>query len=161
LSRAARDVEDAVRRLAFIGSAKHLGAPPDRDEPCGPHCEYVVAKGTETTGDTEEIEDAAVAETAQALPPIACSLTTADLRGRVADWRQALAGAERTAVPGGVRLTVPSDRAAALAAPVVAEQRCCPFIGFRLEVAGPVLRLEVSAPSSASDLLEEMFPSSL
>lgn len=139
----ARAADLAEFTATLRGTLRHLDALPDRDEPCGPHCEY------EADPDDQEP------------PAIACSLTDGEMRERLADWRQVLAGADRGRVPGGVRLTVPSGRAAALAALVIAEQRCCPFLGFRLEFAGADVRLEVSAPSGASDLLEEMFPSSL
>jgi hypothetical protein len=47
--------------------------------------------------------------------------------------------------------------AAAVAGLAAAEQDCCPFLDFRLHLDGPVLHLEVRAPSDAADLLAALF----
>ncbi|MFE1932699.1 hypothetical protein ACFW95_20510 [Streptomyces sp. NPDC059474] len=65
--------------------------------------------------------------------------------------------AERTPVPGGLRLTLPADRTAIVAVLAAAEQQCCPFFDFRLHLDGRVLHLEVRAPADAADLFAELF----
>lgn len=89
--------------------------------------------------------------------PIACSLTASEAGGRLADWRAVLAGAERQDVHGGVRLTVPASRAGALAELAAAEQRCCPFLDFALELDGQVVHLEARAPDGGAEVLAALF----
>ncbi|OMI32969.1 MerR family transcriptional regulator, partial [Streptomyces sparsogenes DSM 40356] len=60
-------------------------------------------------------------------------------------------------IPDGLKLTLPADRAAALAELAAAEQRCCPFFDFRVHLHGPRLSLEVRAPADGADLLAELF----
>lgn len=206
--------EDAVRRLEFIGAAKHLGLPleeiaellavwesgacaavkadlrprlaarldvaetrhselevfiatlrralghldalPDRDEPCGPQCELLDAEAVLESDNELRSEPAATPE-----PAIACTLTGSDQRDRSAEWRTVLDGATRVETPDGLRLTIPADRAAAVADLAAAEQRCCPFLRLSLHFADGRLALEVRAPDEAADLVSEMFSSSL
>ncbi len=89
--------------------------------------------------------------------PIACSLNASEAGGRLTEWRAMLAGAERRDVPGGVRLTVPASRAGALAELAAAEQRCCPFIDFVLELDGQVMHLEARAPDGGAEVLAALF----
>ena len=88
---------------------------------------------------------------------MACSLPRGDLPGRAAAWRAATSGATAAAIPEGMRLTLPAGRAAAVAGLAAAEQDCCPFLDFRLHLDGPVLHLEVRAPSDAAGLLAALF----
>ena len=85
--------------------------------------------------------------------PIACSLNASEAGGRLAEWRAELAGAARQAVHAGVRLTVPAARAGALAELAAAEQRCCPFFDFVLELDGQVVHLEARAPDGGAEVL--------
>jgi DNA-binding transcriptional MerR regulator len=119
----------------------HLDVLPDRDDPCDTDCE------TLTRGDAP----------ARDVVPVACALTGTDQAQRAAAWRAAVQDAERTPTGDGVRLTVPSSRAAVIAALAVAEQECCPFFDFRLELDGPLLYLEVRAPAAAARLTAELF----
>ncbi|MFI1781959.1 MerR family transcriptional regulator [Streptomyces rubiginosohelvolus] len=89
--------------------------------------------------------------------PVACSLSGDGLRERTARWREAVAGATRAAVPGGLRLTLPVDRVARIAELAAAEQECCPFFDFRLHLDGPHLHLEVRAPADGGALLTGLF----
>ncbi|MFJ2899393.1 MerR family DNA-binding transcriptional regulator [Streptomyces sp. NPDC087218] len=50
-----------------------------------------------------------------------------------------------------------ADRAGDVAAPAADEQRCCPFLGFRLHLDGPVLHLRVRAPAEGAALLAQLF----
>ncbi|MFC8693845.1 MerR family transcriptional regulator [Streptomyces parvus] len=91
--------------------------------------------------------------------PVACSLGGDGLRERTDRWREAVAGATRTDVPEGLRLTLPVDRVARIAELAAAEQECCPFFDFRLHLDGPYLHLEVRAPADGGALLTDLFGS--
>ncbi|MEV6316757.1 MerR family transcriptional regulator [Streptomyces sp. NPDC051776] len=227
--------EEAVQRLALIGTAKHLGLPlgeigellavrdagtcadvkadllprvtarldkaerqhgglisfidslrsaltrlealPDRAGPCGSACGFpdtdtarpdtntarpdtnTARPDTDTAPpDTDTSRpDAAVAEEHWRTAPVACSLSADGLKQRAGQWRTAVDGAVRAWIPGGVRLTLPSERAGAIAALAAAEQQCCPFLDFRLHLDGRVLHVEVRAPSDGAALFHELF----
>lgn len=89
--------------------------------------------------------------------PVACSLSGDGLHERTAEWREAVAGAARAAVPEGLRLTLPVDRITRIAELAAAEQECCPFFDFRIHLDGPHLHLEVRAPADGSALLTDLF----
>jgi DNA-binding transcriptional MerR regulator len=139
----------AVRRAAELdafsstlqGALEHLDALPDRAEPCDPRCAFLPAGGLERW------------RTA----PVACTLTGDFAGERAAQWRDVLDGATRTAIPEGLRLTMPVERAAAVAGLAADEQRCCAFFDFRLHLDGPDLRLEVRAPEDGAELLRALF----
>lgn len=136
-----RDADkQAAEAAAFATSLRaaldRLDALPERTGPCTPDCVEPVA------------------------PPIACSLPANDLGHRVAQWQELTDGARRSDLPGGVRLTLPADRAGAIAALAADEQRCCPFFDFRLHLDGASLHVEVRAPAEAAPLLDDLFPPS-
>ncbi|MBF6332494.1 MerR family transcriptional regulator [Nocardia transvalensis] len=91
--------------------------------------------------------------------PIACSLSADDEAARTEQWRTVLDGATRTRRDSGFRLTLPADRAAALAELIVAEQRCCSFFGFTVRFSGATLVLDVDVPPEALELAEPLFGS--
>ena len=125
--------------ISTLGSAlEHLDALPDHAEPCGPQCAAILTAAPRRT------------------VPVACSLTGDGMRERIAQWQDVLDGAAHVEIPGGVRLTVPVERAAAVADLAVAEQRCCPFFDFRLRLDGPNLHLEVRAPEAGGGLLGDL-----
>jgi hypothetical protein len=88
---------------------------------------------------------------------VACSLPGEDRADRAAAWREELQDAARTTIPGGLRLTLPAGRSAAVAALAAAEQDCCPFFDFALRFDHPDIHLEVRAPADAADLLTSLF----
>jgi hypothetical protein len=88
---------------------------------------------------------------------VACSLTGAGVIERVEQWRSALAGATRVEIPGGLGLTVPSERFTTLAELASAEQDCCPFFDFRFHLDGRDLHFEVRAPAEGAGLLADVF----
>jgi MerR family transcriptional regulator, copper efflux regulator len=90
-------------------------------------------------------------------PPLSCALTGPERADRLGRWRTLLAGAEVTAVPGGLSLRVPDGRAGALAALAGDEARCCPFLSFALRIDDGGARFEVTAPAAAAPLLAEVF----
>lgn len=93
-------------------------------------------------------------------PPVACTLGAGEASGRVRQWRQVVAVAtDSTATAQGWLLRLPPDPglAARVSALAVAEQACCPFFGFRLELRPGALELHVSVPGAARPLAAELF----
>ncbi len=133
---------------------EHLDALPDQDGRCGPQC------GSLAPGPGEPEQPTASRQTRQDTDdeawrgaPVACSLDGPAAGDRIRQWQDLLAGAEREPIPDGIRLTVPSDRAAQVAGLAAAEQQCCPFFDFRLHLAGREMHLEVRAPAEAATML--------
>jgi hypothetical protein len=95
------------------------------------------------------------------LPPIACTLTVAEYRQRVADIGQIARDAlrERRHIDGGARLTFEDigDVRERLEGLVAAESQCCPFLAIRLTAADGRLVLEVTGPEPAAPIIEELF----
>ncbi len=138
----ARIAELAAFTASLRRALAHLDALPDRSGRCDPRCGLLAP---EEQGDRWRGV------------PVACSLTGEAVAERVGRWRQILDGAEPREIDGGVRVTLPADRVAALAALAADEQRCCPFFDFRLHLDGPAVHLEARAPAQAADLLGELF----
>jgi hypothetical protein len=94
-------------------------------------------------------------------PPIACSLTAADYRQRVAEAgdvaREALR--ERRQIDGGERLVFQEtgDVRRRLGAFVAAESACCPFLAMSLQSDGGRLVLDITGPELAAPIIEELF----
>ena len=94
-------------------------------------------------------------------PPIACSLGSDSLRGRLDEWQNLLGHAvARRVIDGGVRVefdgAVPAGELMRL---VAAEQDCCQFLRFAITVDTRGIALEVSAPSDARPIVESLFGS--
>jgi hypothetical protein len=93
-------------------------------------------------------------------PPIACSLTAADYRQRVAEAgdvaREALR--ERRQIDGGERLVFQEtgDVRRRLDAFVAAESACCPFLTMSLRSDGGRLVLDITGPELAEPIIEEL-----
>jgi hypothetical protein len=94
-------------------------------------------------------------------PPIACSLTPADLRTRQADTaalaRRSLRSGCR--VSRGERLVFAADAGteSALREVIAAEQRCCAFLSLDLRRAGDSLELTITGPEEAKPIIAELF----
>jgi MerR family copper efflux transcriptional regulator len=94
--------------------------------------------------------------------PIACSLTSEDARGRVAEWRELLESSidrvERT--DSVARLHVVGDDQTLLRVVDLAEREkaCCPFFDFSLELGHDQRWLRVSVPPDAAAVLNELLP---
>jgi DNA-binding transcriptional MerR regulator len=89
-------------------------------------------------------------------PPIACTLGTAEMGGRLAEWERLLAAVDQR-LPlqsGGVRVEFSADvDVADLARLVDAERTCCAFFRFAITVDGRGVGLEVDAPAEALGLV--------
>lgn len=158
-ARLAEAEERAVGAVAFAaalrGALARLEALPERGGRCGAECGFPGGAGGEPEPGGA---GAHVGGERWRAAPVACSLGGEGLARRGADWRAALDGAAPPeAIPDGVRLTLPADRIAQVAALASAEQRCCPFFDFRLHLDGPVLHLEVRAPAEGAALLAALF----
>ena len=93
--------------------------------------------------------------------PIACSLTGAEYRKRVADTGQVAREAlrDRRPIDGGAHLSFEESAAVRerLEALVAAESQCCPFLTMNLSAADGRLVLEVTGPELAAPIIEELF----
>ena len=92
-------------------------------------------------------------------PAIACTLSAASMKGRIADWNALLTHVDRRErIDGGVRsvftATVTIDELMRL---VAAEQDCCQFFRFAITVDTRGIALEVRAPDDARPIVESMF----
>lgn len=150
-----RAADLAALTAALLGALEHLDALPDRAGSCGPDCGFPgpgPAAGERTV-------DVALSPGPEGwrTAPVACSLTGDAMAGRAAAWREVLDGAARAAIRDGLRLTVPVDRTARVAALAADEQGCCPFFDFRLHLDGGALHLDVRAPAAGADLLAALF----
>ena len=92
-------------------------------------------------------------------PPVACSLGTAELTDRLAEWRRVLAGATgrvHGVGPHDVVLRLgPETSAAELAALCAEEVACCPFFAFDLTIDVNGLQLRVAVPVGAEAVLAD------
>ncbi|MGW6055352.1 MerR family transcriptional regulator [Streptomyces sp. NPDC055189] len=157
-----RAVELAAFSASLHTALEHLDALPDRASPCDPECGFLAPSAPAVTR-TSPV-DAVLAHSRQSAEtegwrsaPVACSLTGGGLHERIVQWREAVDGAARTAVPDGLRLTLPVDRTARVAELAAAEQQCCPFFDFRLHLDGPSLHLDIRAPADGAGLLTDLF----
>ncbi|MCX5527323.1 heavy metal-responsive transcriptional regulator [Streptomyces bobili] len=92
--------------------------------------------------------------------PVACTLGGSELGERTAQWQALVAQATgREDVVDGLCLTFPStpELAAELASLAAAEQDCCAFFDFTLNLAPARLTLTVRAPEAAGTLLADLF----
>ncbi|MER8161341.1 MerR family transcriptional regulator [Streptomyces sp. NPDC094472] len=88
---------------------------------------------------------------------VACPLSGQGMAERTSAWHAVPGGALRAAIPDGLRLTLPAERAAATAELAAAEHRCCPFFDGRLHLDGPHLHLDVRTSAYGAGLLTEAF----
>ena len=95
--------------------------------------------------------------------PIACCLTTAELREReatlLAQFRSAVIGTEE--LRDGYAFRVPGDGKwiAIIAQIIVAERECCPFLTFEFvaqPIMGPVI-VRVTGPAGTKDFLKAVW----
>ncbi|GGZ72402.1 MerR family transcriptional regulator [Streptomyces rochei] len=157
----ARAAELAAFTATLHTALDHLDALPDRPGRCDPECGFLApAASAGRPVDVVVLPGRRAAEQdgeRWRSAPVACSLDGDSLGERTEQWRRLLDGAERQETGEGLRLTLPADRAGAIAALAAAEQQCCPFFDFRLHLDGPVLHLRVHAPLEGAALLAELF----
>jgi hypothetical protein len=92
--------------------------------------------------------------------PIACSLTAADMPGRLAEaaaiGRAGLLGVEATEARAVLHFRADADTRARLAAIVAAEAECCPFLAISLDDGRGALALTIEAPPGAEPVLRDL-----
>jgi DNA-binding transcriptional MerR regulator len=123
---------------------------------CGPDCACMTA--------TRPDDDKAAVDvpflTSRPQPLIACTLAASDLAERIAAWADVLRqGRNRSAVAGGVQITLPAEPAlvARVAELVALEQQCCSFLTFTLTISAPAgLLLTATGHEGTLGLVEDL-----
>jgi hypothetical protein len=87
--------------------------------------------------------------------PVACTLTSAELRARQAGTAE-LARRSLRSRDGGL-LVFDLDAEAALRSVIAAEAECCPFLSFDLRRAGNALELRITGPDEAAPIITGLF----
>lgn len=92
-------------------------------------------------------------------PPIACTLGSHELKGRLAEWQALLVHVQRREeVDRGVRATLDvATPLGELVRLVAAEQGCCQFFEFAITVDARGTALEVRAPEEALPIVHALF----
>ncbi|CAM3554579.1 MerR family transcriptional regulator [Isoptericola cucumis] len=133
-------------RSTLATAVERLDALPDRDEPCDAGCTFL-----------DRARPALPIATAPRTP-VACTLEGEDYGTRVSDWRDLLGGAPRADVAGGVRVTLPTSELGRAATLAQAEQSCCAFYTFRIDLHGLTFDLTITAPPEARPMLDDLLP---
>ncbi len=136
---------------------ERLDALPDRDGPCETACTFLDRPGVDNAPGTDRVPHLLPLSDAA---PVACSLDAGDYAERVTAWRDLTSSGTCTQIDDGLRVTLPTsvlEQAAALAA---AEQGCCGFYRFRIDLNGPTFDLTITAPPEAAALLTDLVPAS-
>ena len=170
----AEKIEDAQRRtselLAFAAELQRASAQLERHRPdgaCDGECGCVSDVGAGSVGagavggsvGAEPVGALLGAEPSAAGAAIACTLESVSMTGRLDDWRALLAHVvRRETVEAGVRVVfgpaVPTSEIIRLA---LAEQQCCSFFTFVIQVDGDGIAMEVTAPHEARDVVTALF----
>ncbi|HYW24992.1 MAG TPA: MerR family transcriptional regulator [Terriglobales bacterium] len=92
-------------------------------------------------------------------PPIVCTLSEEERRGRGAEWRAALAAATaREETPAGVRLRFQRSVAVgALADLAAAENDCCRWAAFTITIGHDDVTMEVTGAAAAREAIVRMY----
>ena len=156
----ARAQEQIVELLTLTGDLQRAASALERHRPdgaCDDRCGCIADPADDGAATPQSASLPAKARTDAA--PIACTLGTGALRGRLADWQALLAEVDRREpIANGVRLTFASTAPAAdLMRLTAAEQDCCQFFAFAITVDTRGIALEVTAPAEASPIVESLF----
>jgi DNA-binding transcriptional MerR regulator len=139
------------------GVAARLSVAPTAG-PCGDDCPC----GTTTVTRSDERTAVPLVLTARPDDPtaIVCTLDSASVGDRVADWQAVAARAtRRDAIDDGIALQLPGDPTllAEVSRLAAAEADCCAFFDFTVRVTNAGVRLEVRAPDDAQPVVAAMF----
>jgi DNA-binding transcriptional MerR regulator len=133
-------------RTTLSVALDHLDALPDRDTSCDSGCTF--RDPTARTPPDPPVP-----------PPVVCTLDgDTDVAERVAAWQRLFAGQTPVRVALGVRIELPIEQLAAAATLAAAEQSCCAFFDFHLDLHGATFHLTISAPTDAVGLLDDLLP---
>ena len=133
-------------RASLVTAVDRLDALPDRDAPCDVGCTFL------------ERTQLPIPIVTQSRTAIACSLDGADYGARVTAWRELLTGAPRADVAGGVCVTLPTATLGRATELALAEQSCCAFYTFRIDLHGQTFDLTITAPPEAREMLNDLVP---
>jgi MerR family transcriptional regulator, copper efflux regulator len=150
-----RAAELAAFTMTLHEALTRLDALPDFAGPCDTRCGFPAPHASSAPEEEPKVSQDTAERWRRA--PIACTLAATDLGERADQWRALINDAETTPIFEGLRLTLPAERAASLAALAVAEQECCAFFDFRLQLEVPFVNLDVRAPADAAELLTQLF----
>lgn len=170
-------IADADRRAAELAafSARLAAFHTELAEPapaggCGPDCGCLTSTPAQSSTPaksgpvpltlTPGRPEIATDDPASQSIPVACTLSGGEQAERAAQWRRLLQEADsREEIVDGLRLTFPPgpDLAARVAALAAAEQDCCAFFAFTLQLTATGLVLTVRAPETATALLADLF----
>jgi hypothetical protein len=93
-------------------------------------------------------------------PPIACSLSAAELPERMAEieaiGRDALRAVETSGTRAVLRFHAAPGIRDRLAAIVAAESRCCAFLDMELRAGANAIELTIEAPAGAEPVVHEL-----
>jgi hypothetical protein len=92
--------------------------------------------------------------------PVACTLHADEQADRATQWGALVAEAvSEEEIADGRRLTFPADAALAarIAGLAAAEQQCCAFFAFTLQLEPGAIVLTVRAPQAGAELLAALF----
>ncbi|MBA2811524.1 MerR family transcriptional regulator [Streptomyces sp. KM273126] len=136
---------------------ERLDGLPSRTGPCDPACDALTSVEPGHPQDTEDSTAPAEDTPRWRASPVACSLTYSSLGERTKRWHALLSGSTAEPIDDGLRLTLPIEHAATLTELAVAEQECCPFYDFRIQLDGSSMHLEVRSPEEGAAILAELF----
>lgn len=128
------------------------------DGPCDERCGCVTDPTADTPSQSQSVSLVRKSATNEPVP-IACTLASASMRGRLDNWRALLTHVvHREQIDDGVRVTfgaaTPLDELIGLTA---AEQDCCQFFSFAITVDTRGVALEVRSPQEALDVVNTLF----
>ena len=161
----AEKVDDAQRRtselVALTAELQRAAAQLERhrpDGPCDSECGCVSDVGANAV-DSAPVGALLSLEPTADGDAIACTLESGSLSGRLDDWSGLLGHVvRREPLSAGVRVFFgPSVPATEIMRLAVAEQQCCSFFRFVIQVDGDGIAMEVTAPPEARDVVTALF----
>jgi MerR family transcriptional regulator, copper efflux regulator len=127
------------------------------DGPCDDQCGCVADISTTSTATGSSVVSLSAKPTEHG--PIACTLGSASMPGRLEEWQALLAyTSRRDQIDNGVRATfAPETPLGDLIHLAAAEQDCCQFFNFAITLDSRGVALEVTAPDDALPVLRALF----
>ncbi|MHA4848120.1 MerR family transcriptional regulator [Rhodococcus sp. MSC1_016] len=162
-------ITDADGRIAELSAfSAHLArvrtdlSQPPPTGACGPECGCLTTAPTTpvAVSFTRTRPEPAPALDDRPATPVACTHGGDQKGERIQQWRQVLDSATgREDIDGGLRLRFPADPdlVADVARLATAEQGCCAFFDFTLQLTPGALVMSVRAPEAAEPLVTELF----
>jgi hypothetical protein len=153
--------DDLQRAVATLGRHRAVGP---CDDDCG--CTTDTTNPDTTNPGATSAIHTTTGKTAGGHIPVACTLGSGELAGRLEEWQALLAekpellGGVTARVPleDGVRLELGADTdLAEIARLAAAEQDCCRFFAFAIVIDQRGIALEVHAPPDAAGMVTALF----